>query len=111
MTWRDVEAFSGFSKMRLSRDQDVSLAYHIAKSAIRGITPRRRALLPAEVRLQQRVKELEDKVARFVEERDRWLSLWDRWQYNAHRKGWKVEELDRPLPSAVHRKIARGGNR
>lgn len=108
VVWQDVEAFSGFSKMRMSRDPAVVAAFHSAKAAFRGADKRRHSHSSREQQLLDVIDRLEIRLGQMETERDQWCVLWDRWQYNAQRMGWDVSELERPLPTTIHRKIARG---
>lgn len=108
LTWKEVEEVAGFSKMRLSREQAIVEAFHDAKAAVRTQGPQKRPSSNREEELAAKVEQLTDQIQGVTAERERWLLLWDRWQFNAHRMGWDVLELEKPLPRARHRKIARG---
>jgi len=95
--------------MRLSLDPEVMQAYHTAKAASRTGLAKRNAVPGNELQLRAQIAALQSEKIRFIEERNRWLLHWERWQYNAHRKGWDVTELEKPLQPARHRKFARGG--
>ncbi len=109
LTWHEIERYIGFSKMRLSRDPEVMRAYHSAKAASRAGSTKRRAVPVKNLQLEIKIESLQSEISRYTNERNQWLLLWGRWQYNAHRKGWDVNELEKPLPPARHRKYARSG--
>lgn len=107
LTWSDIEHFSGFSKMRLSRDPSVVAEYKLARMASKKACEIARAASgdgrhagkdPGEDR--QHVE-----LIRLRQQTDEWLLLWERWQYNAKRMGWDSRELEKPLPPPIHRTL------
>lgn len=106
--WEDIARFSGFSRVRLSKDPETADAYQRVREAWRAARRGNAGPSKKEGALQIRILRLEEELKQFKAEREKWLSLWDRWQYNAHRMGWKATELDRPLPRPRHRKRKNG---
>lgn len=83
-------------------------AFQSAKTAFRGNDRKGSSHNSRELHLLNVIERLETQLGKMEAERGQWCLLWDRWQYNAHRMGWDVRELERSLPATIHRKIARG---
>ena len=113
LTWPDIEHFSGFSKMRLSRDASVVAAYKLARMASKKACELARAA-PGDGRHAGKDSGEDHQhveLIRLRQQTDNWMLLWERWQYNAKRMGWDSRELEKPLPPPIHRTLPnhRGG--
>jgi hypothetical protein len=97
LTWDVLERLSGYSRQSLWAKPEIKIRYQEVKANIRNGIKKPTSNQYRQT-LEQRIKSLEDQIAKFKEQENKWLELWARYEYNAQVIGISSAELSKPLP-------------
>ncbi|HZZ02661.1 hypothetical protein [Paraburkholderia sp.] len=107
LTWQKLATYSGFSRQSLSFNTRISKAFRVAKVAIKRGYASAHGETALSPEASARLEKLSGRISELERQAENWISLWERWRYNARQQGWDPRLLDQEIPKPLHRRRPR----
>lgn len=102
LAWDILERLSGFSRQSLWAKSEIKNRFDSVKESLRRGIDKSDSNQYRKT-LEQRIEALESEIIQLKQQKNHWLELWARYEYNARVIGIDTARLEQPLP-ALNRK-------